>query len=333
MPTGHRATHCLVQLPWGRRMLTEKQASPTVYPKINVPLFLTGGELDSTRGRDAATVGTKGRQTDRQTARTAQTPPVPARPSLPSFPGTQSSRGTAGQILRSLEDNNQDRPPQEQFAAPGSSKPPSHGCSRLGLPEEPSRCRPGRACPGTTIACRSLSTTWEAAGGDPAGKGSNCRHCLGLAEHQSHPNPQPGIPNLPRPCCCELPVLREFFSKLGRKSLRDRNNQKAAGSGSEAPPGGIAWDGDAGRETGTPQGDQGCQKPSSRAMSRAGAAVPWAGGVKRVMRTQHCKNQLHWTLGTAPQRAWSQPSPCSGTHIYPILRALRVTLKESLKES
>lgn len=131
-----------------------------------------------------------------------------------------------------------------------------------------------------------------------------------------------------------------FFSKLGRKSLWDRDNQKAAGSGSEPPPRSVAWDGDAGRETGTPRGDQGCwggdkgcQKPRSRAMSRAGAAVPWAGGMKRVMRTQSCKNQLHWTLGTAPQRMWSRPSPCIDTHIYPILRALRVTLKESLKES
>lgn len=187
--------------------------------------------MDSTRGRHAPAVGTKGGQTDRQTARTARTPPVPARPFLPSFPGTRSSRGPAGQILHSLEDNNQDRPPQEQFAAPGSPKPPSQGCSRLGLLEEPGRSRPGRTCPGTTIACWSLSATWEAAGGDPAGKGSNCRRCLGLAEHQSHPNPQPGIPNLPRPSCCELPVLREFFFQAGKKIL----------VGSRQPKGSRVW--------------------------------------------------------------------------------------------
>lgn len=159
-----------------------------------------------------------------------------------------------------------------------------------------------------------------------------------MAEHQRHPNPQPGIPNLPRPDCCELPVLGEFFFQAGKKILEGSQQptlqaQKAAEIRSKTPPRDAAWDGGAGRERGIPRGDQRCQKPQSRAMSRARASVPWAGGMKRVMRTQHCQNQLHCTLGTTPQRVWSQPSLCTDTHIYLILRALRVTLKESLKES
>lgn len=217
---------------------------------------------------------------DRQTDRTARTPSVPATPSLThgAF-GNQQGRSCAPWRTTTRID-----PPAAahspgafQASIPRVFRTRWGGDRRRSAADAAQPPRP--PCPGTTIACRSLSATWEAAGGDPAGKGSS--QLQALAEHQRHPNPQPGIPSLPRPGCCKLPVLGEFFFQAGKKILVGLQQpplqaQKAAGIGSEPPPRDVGWDGDADRETGIPRGDQGCwecQKQQSRAMSRAGAAV------------------------------------------------------------
>lgn len=177
-------------------------------------------------------------------------------------------------------------PPSRSSLQPwGAPSPQSRGVPHmvgLGWPEEPSRCwLPPEHNLGAILQ-----------GKDPA----NCRHCLGLAEHQTHPNLQPGIPNLPHtPAAVSSRCSGNFFFQAGKKIRvgSQESTQKAAGIRSEPPPRDIAWDGDAGRYRGVTRGNQGCQKPPSRAMSRARAAVLWAGGMKRVVRTQHCKNQLH----------------------------------------
>lgn len=153
-------------------------------------------------------------------------------------------------------------------------------------------------------------------------------------------NPQPGIPNPPRHGCCELQVLGDFLSKLGRKprptagrkTLGDCQQPpsqapKAAGSGSDPPLQGMLWrDGDA-------AGDQGCwgrggeaggrpgmlgvqaglpalaRKWQGRAIARARPASAAGRGMQKVMRTRHCENQSRWTPDIAPSRA-QRASPC-----------------------
>lgn len=136
-------------------------------------LFLTEGELDSTRGRDAlavpedslSAVGAKGRQPD---SRDSTDPFSPAFQAHRTF---RTQQGTSCAPCRTI-------PRMERSSLQlGCPRCPSHSCSMCGRAGTARGARQSQArptpCPGTTIACRSLSATWEAAGGHPAGRGSS----------------------------------------------------------------------------------------------------------------------------------------------------------------
>lgn len=143
---------------------------------------------------------------DRQTDRQASTDPFnPSQTVSPQLSAHMELSGTsrADPVLP----GGQQGPPQKQIPAPGSSKPPSHASPAL---------------PRHNRACRSLSATWEAAGGHPAGKGSSPAWAW-----QSIKDTQ--IPSLASqtfltPAAASSWCLGSFVSKLGRKSLRDHNH-------------------------------------------------------------------------------------------------------------
>lgn len=182
------------------------------------------------------------------------------------------------------------------------------------------------AGPSTAITCQSLSTTWEAAGGHPAGGGSSQLQALpGLGRASKTPK-SPSLASqtfLTRVAASSRCSGKVFFSKLGRKSLWDHDKrqgdlpQKAAGIRPEPPP--MMWhrmemlagkEGCQGGIRGAGRGS-GMPKPTEQSDVTIQSSVPWAGGMRRVVRTQPCKNHLHWPLGTTPQRVWSQPGLCT----------------------
>lgn len=168
-------------------------------------------------------------------------------------------------------------------------------------------------------------------------RGPPCRERIqqalpGLGTASNTPKSPAWHPKPPSPWLLRAPGARGnfFFSKLRRKSLWDHskhdcNPKRQQGLGLRPLQGTL-------HGMGMLAGKQGCWEGAGDAkshraeMSRAKGAVPWARGREE----SHEDTALQ---KSAPLRVWSLSSLCTNTHIYPILSALRVTLKESLKES